>query len=304
MKLRKSEPLRIFYHHYRSVWHIYPYFHYCSRHQHLDFSPCKLFHDSILFLGLHFSMEHSNGDVWWENLSQPCCIVRHVFPVCPLAFFYHRANHIRLAPFPHLPFYKGVGFRAIRRANYTVLNRETHGRKLIYNGNIQIPVYNDRKSSGDGSGTHNQHMRRISPGSQCLSLLHAKAMLLIGDHKAKILVHHFFLDQGVSSNDHICLPGCDFSIDSSFFFLGGWASKKNRMAGWNLLFLYQFCKCFKMLICKYLCGHHQCCLIAIFHSKDHCQKSQNRFSASNVALNQPGHKGMPAKVSFDFMPGV
>lgn len=63
MKLCKSEPLCIFYHHHRSVWHIYPYFHYCSRHQHLDFSPCKLFHDPILFLGLHFSMEHSNGDV-------------------------------------------------------------------------------------------------------------------------------------------------------------------------------------------------------------------------------------------------
>ena len=63
MELCKSEPLCIFYHHHRSIWHIYTYFHYCSRHQHLDFSPCKLFHDPVLFLGLHFSMEHSNGDV-------------------------------------------------------------------------------------------------------------------------------------------------------------------------------------------------------------------------------------------------
>ena len=86
---------------------------------------------------------------------------------------------------------------------------------------VQVAVDRERQRTRDGRRRHDEQVRAGALRAQGVALAHAKAMLLIGDHKAKILVHHFFLDQGVSSNDHICLPGCDFSINSSFLFLGG-----------------------------------------------------------------------------------
>ena len=176
-------------------------------------------------------MKHADGDIQWKDLPQACCIVRYIFPVCALALFYHRTDHVGLSSLPHLALYKGISLWAVGSANYAVLNRKTHGRKLIYNGNIQVSVYNDSKGSGDRGGTHNQYMRRIASGGQGFPLFHTKAVLLIGDHKAQIFVHYFFLDQRVGTNDHICFPGRNFPVNSSFLLLGGRTGEKNRMTG-------------------------------------------------------------------------
>lgn len=64
------------------------------------------------------------------------------------------------------------------------------GGALIHNGEIQIPIENQRQSAWDWRGGHDQKMRTFTLGSQCCALGDAKAVLLVGDDEAQILKLH------------------------------------------------------------------------------------------------------------------
>ena len=130
-------------------------------------------------------------------------------------------------------------------------------------------------------------MRRVAPCGQCLPLFHPKTVLLIRDHKPKILIYDLFLDQCMSSDDNICFSGRNFFINPAFLPGSGGSGKKDRMAGGYSLLTHQICESFKMLICKNLRGNHKRSLITVFHSQDHSQKGKDGLSASNISLNKP-----------------
>lgn len=234
----------------------------------------------------------------------PLGVVRYIFPVCALAFLYHRADDVGLAALADLFLNKRIGLGAVGGSHHAVFNRKTHGRELVNDGNIQVTVYNNGQSPGNRGGAHNQNVRRIASCGQRFPLLHAEAVLLVCDDKAKVFVNHFLLDQGVGANDHVGLAGCNLSVDSPLLFQSGGAGQKHWMAGGDSLFLHKFGKGLEVLVCQNLCGHHQRCLVAVFHGQDHGKEGQDGFAASNISLNQSGHKSVAAKIPLDLMPGV
>ena len=57
-----------------------------------------------------------------------------------------------------------------------------------------------------------------------------------------------------------------------------------------------------MLLGENLCRNHDCALPAVFKCHDHGQKSENRLSASDIALNQPFHQPVRCKILLQFVP--
>ena len=215
------------------------------------------------------------------------CIIRYIFRIQPFTFFNHGADYISLPSCMDLFFYKRIRFRTIGCSYYTVFDRETFGRKFIDNGNIQISIQNNCQRSWNWCRTHNQNMWRIPPGCQCFSLPNTKSVLFICNHKTKILIFYFFLNQSMGSNNNINFSVCNLLIDLPFLFRCCRSGQKYRTTGSNLLFFHQIQKSLIMLIRKYFCRHHQSTLKTILCRKYHRKKCNHRFSTSDISLYQP-----------------
>ena len=64
-------------------------------------------------------------------------------------------------------------------------------------------------------------------------------MLLISDYQSQIPVYDLFLDQRVSSNDHLCLSGSNLLIDLPLLLLRTAALQQHRTGVCDLIFFQQ-----------------------------------------------------------------
>ena len=183
-------------------------------------------------------MKNLDTDIIRKSLPKFYSIIRHIFSIQTFTFFHHRTDHISLSSHMDLFFNKRICFWAIRSTHHAVLNRKSLCWKLVNNGDIQIPVQDDRQGPRDRSSAHNKYMRWISSGSQCLSLTYAKPVLLICDNQSKIFIFYLLLDQRMSPDDNICLTFCNLLIDFPFLFCRTGPRQKYRMAGSNILFFH------------------------------------------------------------------
>ena len=125
-------------------------------------------------------------------------------------------------------FNKRICFWAIRSTHHAVLNRKSLCWKLVNNGDIQIPVQDDRQGPRDRSSAHNKYMRWISSGSQCLSLTYAKPVLLICDNKRQIGKIRFLLYERMSAYNKRIFLVFKARIGFSFLFCRHGAGKKHN----------------------------------------------------------------------------
>ena len=141
MKLCKSKPVCIFYHHDSCIGHIYTNLHDCCGHKHLRLIICKALHHLILCLALHPAVKHIYSDILWQCRFKHLCIVYDIFPFRVFGFLHKRAYNIRLMAGSHLLSNKAVGLWPECRANHTVLDWKPLCRHLIYDRDIHITVY-------------------------------------------------------------------------------------------------------------------------------------------------------------------
>ena len=95
---------------------------------------------------------------------------------------------------------KSIGFGTVGGIDHTVFDRKPVGRKLIYNGNMQVTIENDGKGSGNGSGAHHKNMGMKSLFCQGFPLTDAEAVLLVRDDQCKSLKGNLLLDYSMGAN--------------------------------------------------------------------------------------------------------
>ena len=113
-------------------------------------------------------------------------------------------------------------------------------------------------------------------------------MLLVRHHQRQPVVNHLFLDQGVGADDQIRAVGSDFLIGQPFL-LRRHGTRYQNGPPIDPIGFKEGRHRFIMLSCQYLRGRHQRPLIAVFRGQKQRQHRDDRFSGTNIPLDQPVH---------------
>ena len=106
-------------------------------------------------------------------------------------------NHIRLSPFLDLTFYKIENLLHFLLTNPSRLDGLTTTRNFTQNRRVHFPKSRNRKRTRNRCCRHLKHVHTRSFSSECLTLLHPKAMLLIDDDKGQVFKVHILLEQSM-----------------------------------------------------------------------------------------------------------
>ena len=115
-------------------------------------------------------------------------------------------NHIRLSPFLNLTFHEVKNLLHFLLANPRCLYGLTATRNFTQNRRIHFPKSRNRKRTRNRCCRHLKHVHTRSFSSECLTLLHPEAMLLVDDHKGQVFKVHILLEQGMCPDYKVCLP--------------------------------------------------------------------------------------------------
>ena len=215
-------------------------------------------------------------------------IIYHIFNLDLRIFLHHRADNVHLPPGGHFPLDKTVGLRPITLVHHTILDGQTIGRKLIDDGDIQIPVNDNSQSPGDRRGAHDQHMGMKSLTRQCLPLANAEPVLLVCHHQSQTGKAYLLLNQRMGSENNPRLTALNARISLPFL-LGRHGSGQQLHAYVHGKPGKQLPDTLRMLSCQHLGGRHQRPLIAALHRRKQCQQRNDRLTGSHVSLHQPVH---------------
>ena len=114
-------------------------------------------------------------------------------------------NHIRLSPFLNLTFYEIKNLLHFLLANPRCLYGLTTTRNFTQNRRIHFPKSRNRQRTRNWCCRHLKHVHTRSFSSECLTLLHPKAMLLIDDDKGQVFKVHILLEQGMCPDNEVRL---------------------------------------------------------------------------------------------------
>ena len=139
----------------------------------------------LILLGwFHFTMHFTNRAFrkLFQNMLVPFF---KILQINLFALFNQRIDNINLASFVDLLTHRTIhAFPAIVEL-MDGSNRFSSGRKFIDNRHVQVTVQSHRQRTGNGSGSHYKHMRRLNiltPKTGTLS--HAKTMLFVNHNEA------------------------------------------------------------------------------------------------------------------------
>ena len=118
-------------------------------------------------------------------------------------------NHIRLSPFLNLTFYEIKNLLHFLLANPRRLDGLTATRNFTQNRRIHFPKSRNRKRTRNWCCRHLKHVHTRSFSSECLTLLHPEAMLLVDDDKGQVFKVHILLEQGMRPDNEVCLTTLD-----------------------------------------------------------------------------------------------
>src|SRR5262249_35684756 len=129
-------------------------------------------------------------------------------------------------------------------------------------------------------------------------LNHSKSMLLVDDHKAEFLEYRVFLNQRVRSYNDLSLSGRNLFQESLFLSLLDSSANHTDLIVQRAKYSASIDV---MLFRKNFGGCHDCSLVTILDGDYHTFESDNRFSASNIALQQTIHGMLRLHVAHDFL---
>ena len=201
MELGKAEPFRILNHHNCSVRHIDADFDYSSGDENLDLIPPESLHDLVFFLLLHLAVKAFHVDRTAQFFRKHPGIVRYVLCLQAFALLDHGADHIALSSLCDLPPHKCIGFLAVACIYNTVFDGQTVFRELVHHGDVKVAVKDDCQGTGDRGCAHYENMGHGALAGKCFSLFYPESVLLIRDHKSKVMIGDFLLNQGMGADD-------------------------------------------------------------------------------------------------------
>ncbi|CDE53533.1 unknown [Roseburia sp. CAG:303] len=148
-------------------------------------------------------MQIFHPDIIWKIFPQYFRIAYDIRRFEILILLYHRTDHIALMSLMHLFRQKTICIRTVFPSNHTVFNRLPSHRKLIDNGNIQIAIQNNGKSSRNRCRTHNHNMRIQTFIRKLFPLLYPKPVLFIRDNQCQVVISHRILNDRMCSDNDI-----------------------------------------------------------------------------------------------------
>ena len=97
------------------------------------------------------------------------------------------------------------------RSHRKRLDRHAPGRKLVYDGQIEIGVDRLGQGSRNRCSRHVQRMRRYALGSQTRALLDSETVLFVDDRKTEALKIHALRQQRVCADADRSFTAASFS---------------------------------------------------------------------------------------------
>ena len=169
-------------------------------------------------------------------------------------------------------------------------------RQLVQHGHLQIAVHQQRQRPGDGGGRHNQQMGVVPLGGQGRPLVHAEAVLLVGNHQPQLPEHRGLGQQGVGAHRHRRRAVGQLFPGLPLLPLGHGAGEQYRFHAQRRK---QPGKGRRVLLRQNFRGSHQRRLAAVPGGQIGGGRRHHGFTAAHVALNQPVHGGAPAEIPAD-----
>ena len=288
MELGQAEPLRIFDHHHRGIWHIDSHLNDSGGYQYMNFPRRKALHKGIFLLALHLAVEifHYNGRR--QRFLQGLGVIQHILSLNHLALLHHGTDNVSLMALRHLALNECICLWTIARIHHTVFYGLASRRQFIYDGYIQISVQDDGQCTRNGRGAHYQHMGFLSLAAEKLPLSHTKTVLLVGDNQGKVVVHHLFLNQGMCADYNVRLVAGNLCICQTLF-LGRHGAGDQYGNLFNSLLFKKAGYGLKVLSGQHLRGYHKRALVSIICSLQQGQNSNDGLAGSHVTLNQAVH---------------
>ena len=116
---------------------------------------------------------------------------------------HQRADDEHLMPLGHLLADEGIQPLAVFLPHGEGVHPLPSGGQLVDDGHVQIAVDDERQRPGDGGGGQHQHMGGRGLFGQCRPLIHAEAVLLVGDDQPQPGVLHILGQQGVGADAQV-----------------------------------------------------------------------------------------------------
>ena len=126
--------------------------------------------------------------------------------VLPFFGFDERTDDVHLSPFLHLFLDEGIQPGAIAGGHGIGLHPFASRGKFVQHRHLQIAVEHQGQGAGNGGGAHHKRMgvRPLVP--QKLPLLHAEAVLFIGNGQGRTAKDHIVFDEGMGADENRDLP--------------------------------------------------------------------------------------------------
>jgi len=256
------------------------------------------------------SFSFASGFAWRSGRGLPGGFCRFVVREIELGLIVFCAfddwiNDVSLAALRHLladeiPNIAGTFF-----GNAARNDRRATGGKLVENTDVEIAVERESQRAGNGGGCHDQDV-----GLGLIRLLHqlealqdAETMLFVDDDEAEVVEFNFFFNEGVGTDDQVCLAAIDEStIQALAVFVEGAGEKNNAIAARRAL--EQFARGEEMLRSKDFGRSHEGSLETVLDGHEHGLKGHDGFAGSDIALEEAAHGAGLAHVGDDFAKGT
>ena len=209
VELAEAEAVRVLDDHEGGVGHVHPHLDDGGGHQHVQLPPGEGGHDSAFLPGLLLSVDDAHPEVREDLGLQGVAVLLRGLHALGVGLVHGGADDVHLPPLAHLLPDEAVEPLALVLPDEEGLHRGPARGELVDHRQVQVPVDHQGQGPGDGGGGHDQHVG--PPGSPALGgegrpLVHAEAVLLVGDHQAQAGKVHRVGQQGVGAHDEVGLP--------------------------------------------------------------------------------------------------
>ena len=229
MELGQAESLGVFHQHETGVGDVHTHLDDGGGDQHLHLSRREGGHDLVLLGGLHFSVHEGHGQIGKPLLQLGGvlyrCLHGHggaffgyggggLLPseisgqgdeggVLLLGLLHGGADHVDLTTLGNVLADEGIQAGAVALVHHEGVHPLTAGRHLVNAGDVQVSVHHQGQGTGDGGGGHDEKMGVPILFGQGRPLVHAEAVLLVGDHQTGGGKGDPLGQKGLCADDHV-----------------------------------------------------------------------------------------------------
>ena len=286
MELGKAEAVRVFNYHQRRVRHVHADLHDRGRDKNVRLSARERAERRIFVRLLHFAVQKAYTPVGEDDLPERLREALGGFETVQVGFLDCGADDIDLMARLALFFNKGVQPLTLVFSDQEGIDRETTGRKLSDDGNVQISVGDERERPRDRRGRHDEKVRRLALGRKRGSLRHTEAVLLIADDEGEILECHVLRDERVRADDELRAAVCNFRLVLPLLRGSQRARHQNYGDPKRRKELFER---LRVLLGEDFGRGHEGRLMAVLDRAEARRRRDHRLAASDVSLHEPVH---------------